>query len=97
MITQEDIEKYLRKSGDQFIYEDNIIANDHGFMSWKIAEDKLVLLNVYGNGKYWDNFSIELAKKLGLKGILTATRRSPKAFTRKFGYKITGHILEKEV
>ena len=97
MISQEDIEKYLEKSGDQFIYEDNLIENDHGFMSWKIAEDKLVLLNVYGNGKYWDEFSIALAKQLGLKGILTATRRSPKAFTRKFGYKITGHILEKEV
>jgi hypothetical protein len=97
VISQEDIEKYLKKSGDLFIYEDNLIENDQGFMSWKIAEDKLVLLNVYGNGKYWDTFSIELAKKLGLKSILTATRRSPKAFTRKFGYKITGYILEKEV
>jgi len=97
VITQEDIKKYLDKSGDSFIYEDNIVVNEHGFMSWNIKENKLVLLNVYGNGKYWDDFSITLAKKLGLKGILTATRRSPKAFTRKFGYKITGHILEKEV
>jgi len=97
VISKEDIKKYLKKSGDQFIYEDNIIVNEHGFLSWKIAEEKLVLLNVYGNGKYWDTFSIELAKKLGLKSILTATRRSPKAFTRKFGYNITGYILEKEV
>jgi len=97
MVSKEDIEKYLRKSGDQFIYEDNIVVNDHGFMSWKVQEEKLVLLNVYGNGKYWDEFSIALAKQLELKSILTATRRSPKAFTRKFGYKITGHILEKEV
>ena len=96
-MNEKDIQRYLEKSGDQFIYEDNIINNDQGFMSWKIAEEKLILLNVYGNGKYWDEFSIALAKKLGLKSILTATRRSPKAFTRKFGYKITGHILEKEV
>ena len=97
MVTEEDIKRYLDKSGDSFIYEDNIVVNEHGFMSWNIHEGKLVLLNVYGNGKYWDNFSIDLAKKLDLKTILIATRRSPKAFTKKFGYKITGHILEKEV
>ena len=51
MVTEEDIKKYLDKSGDSFIYEDNIVVNEHGFMSWNIHEGKLVLLNVYGNGK----------------------------------------------
>ena len=47
MVTEEDIKKYLDKSGDSFIYEDNIVVNEHGFMSWNIKENKLVLLNVY--------------------------------------------------
>ena len=96
-MTKEDLEKYLSKSGDDKIYTDNLIENQHGFMSWKVHGTDLVLLNVYGDGKYWDVFSIELAKKLGLKKILIATKRSPRAYTKKFGYQVTGYLMEKEV
>jgi outer membrane protein assembly factor BamB len=98
MVSKEDIEKYLRKSGDQFIYEDNIVVNDHGFMSWMIDTDgSFVALNVYGDGEYWDSFIMQLAEKLGCTKARFATRRNPKAFERKFGYKIAGYIMEKEV
>ena len=96
-MNKEDLEKYLSKSGDDGIYTDNLIENSHGFMSWKVSDQGLVLLNVYGDGKYWDEFSIELAKKLNLKKIITATRRSPRAYQKKYGYKLTGFVLEKEV
>jgi hypothetical protein len=98
MVSKEDIEKYLKKSGDQFIYEDNIVVNDHGFLSWMIdSEGAFFGLNVYGDGKYWDDFSIALAKQLGCKKIKFSTRRNPKVWEKKFGYNIAGYIMEKEV
>jgi len=96
-MTNEDLEKYLNKSKDEYIYQDNLIENSHGFMSWTVKDNRLVLLNVYGDGKYWDEFSIELAKKLNLKKILIATWRSPRAYKKKYGYEVTGFIMEKEV
>jgi len=98
VISQEDIKKYLKKSGDQFIYEDNIIVNEHGFMSWMLDTDgAFVALNVYGDGDYWDSFIMQLAEKLGCTKARFATRRNPKTFEKKFGYKIAGYIMEKEV
>lgn len=96
-MNKEDLEKYLSKSGDDYVYPDNLIENKNGFMSWTVKNGKLILLNVYGNGKYWDEFSKELAKGLGLTSILIATRRSPKAYQKKYGYKLTGYLMEKEV
>jgi len=94
----EDIKQYLKKSGDTSINPANLIENSHGFMSWRINKpDTFVLINVYGDGNYWDRFMVELAKQLGLKKIVAATRRSPKAAMKKYGYKQVGYILEKEV
>lgn len=97
MISETDINKYLEKSGDDSVDTENLIENEKGFMSWGVNLDSLILSSVYGDGKYWDKFSIELAKQLGLKKIVIATRRSPKAYQRKYGYKLTGYLLEKEV
>jgi len=93
-----DVEQYLKKSGDTKITPSNLIENDHGFMTWRVTDpDTFVLINVYGDGDYWDKFMVELTKKLGLKKIVAATRRSPKAAMKKYGYKQVGYILEKEV
>lgn len=66
-------------------------------MSWSVHGDKLVAHQVYGDGVYWDTYLNTLAQKLGLTKIMMATKRNPKAFERKFGFKLTGYILEKEV
>lgn len=96
-MTPEQVHDYLKRSGDATLCTDNLIENEHGFLTWKIHEDKLVAVQVYGDGKYWDAFLNELAKLIGLNKIMMATKRNPKTFERKFGYKVTGHILEKEV
>lgn len=97
-MTEEDIKRYLEKSGDSTIDMENIVVNDHGFMSWVIDhEGDFFGINVYGDGKYWDDFSIALAKQLGCKKIKFATRRNPKVWEKKFGYNIAGYIMEKEV
>jgi len=95
----DDINYYKQKSKDTKIYFNNFIENEYGFASWDInwEEQSLVLINVYGDGKYWDMFFTGLAKRLGLKKIVFGTKRSPKAFERKYKYKLVGYIMEKEV
>jgi len=93
-----DLQRYLEKSGDTELSEGtNLIENDKGFMTWRIHKDSFVGVNIYGDGHYWDAFANELAKHLGLKKLMFATKRSPKVFEKNYGYKITGYILEKEV
>jgi len=97
LMKQEDLQDYLKRSGDTKITERNLIENEHGFMTWAADEDTLIPINVYGDGKYWDNFLVILAKELGLKKIQFGTERNYKAYERRFGYKLKGYILEKEV
>ena len=96
---KDKIEHYKKKAKDDKIYFNNFIENKYGFASWEIdwEEKALVPLNVYGDGKYWDMFFTGLAKRLGLKKIVFGTKRSPKAFERKYKYKLVGYIMEKEV
>lgn len=93
-----DLQRYLKKSGDSYIHEDNLIENEHGFLSWCLDEDgSLVGLNVYGDGDYWDKFLESLAIQIGAKRIRFASRRNPKVWDKKFNYKVAGYIMEKEV
>lgn len=96
-MTEEDIERYLQKSKDTFIATDNLIENEHGFMSWTTWEDYLVAIQVYGDGDYWNEYLNSLAKELGYKKIMIATKRNYKGFEKKFGFKLTGYVLERRV
>ena len=89
--------RFKEKANSELDYT-NLIENEHGFMSWKIDGDKFVCINVYGDGEYWDKYMNELAKQLGCKTILGGTtRKSYKAFVKKYNFKLVGYIFEKEV
>lgn len=94
---QNKLQDYLNRSGDNEIINQNLIENEHGFMTWTADKESVIALNVYGDGKYWDNVLVNLAKELGLNKIIFGTQRNFKAYERKFGYKLKGYILEKEV
>jgi hypothetical protein len=94
---KEIIEDYLKRSGDTQIFTQNLIENEHGFASFQITEEALVILNVYGDGKYWDDQLCQIANELGLAKVRFATRRNPKPFERKFNYKTIGYVMEKEI
>lgn len=96
-MTPEQKAHYLHKSGDEEIITTNLIENEHGFASFARQGEKLIIYNVYGDGPYWDRFFVALARRNGCKKLVIGTRRSPKAYERKFGYTVIGHILEKEV
>lgn len=91
------LEAYCLKAKDTGIVESNLIENEHGFMTWAKQGDTFVALNVYGNGDYWNNYMNQLAKDLGLSKIMVTTKRSPKAFVRKYNFNLSGYILEKGV
>lgn len=96
-IPKEWLIDYFNKSGDDTLILTNLIATDFGFASFDIKGDELILYQVYGNGDLWDRYFVELAKRLNLKKIKFGTKRNYKGFERKFGYKLVGYILEKEV
>lgn len=98
-IPKEWLFEYFKKSGDDYLYLDNLIVTDKGFASFEINEEEnaIVLLQVYGDGKFWDEFFTDLAKKLNKNKIIIGTKRNPRGFCRKFGFNLVGFILEKEV
>jgi len=97
MIPENQIRRYIKKSGDQFISEGNIESNEHGFCVWGINGEKLVLINVFWDGVYWDEWSVSKARELKMKSIFIATKRSHKAYTKKYNYNVVGYVLEKGV
>lgn len=97
MISQADIEDYLNKSGDEYLSGDHVIENEHGFLTYSVTPDCLFIINCYGDGEYWDKVANDLAKEAGKDVVRFGTRRNPKTFERKYGYKTVGYILEKEV
>jgi hypothetical protein len=97
-VNERILKRYLKKSKDTEVIESNLIENEHGFMTWVIdPPSTFVAINVYGDGEYWDRYMNSLAKELGLSKILIATKRSPKAFQKKYKYNLIGYIMEKGV
>lgn len=89
--------KYFEKSKDENLLCENLVVNEHGFMSYLINDDRFVVVNVYGDGQYWLDESNRLAKENNCTKIFIGTRRKPDAFIRKYKFKLSGYLLEKEV
>jgi hypothetical protein len=97
-MSDEDIERYKRKSGDskiggKFAVEDSL----HGFATFDLRSDCIVLHCIYGDGRYWVEYFMKMAKDRGLPFLRAATRRNPKAIQRRLGFRVVGYVMEKEV
>lgn len=68
-----------------------------GFFTTKCMKDALFIPSAAGDGKELDEQICALAKRLGYTKVRFETRRNPRAWERKFGYKVTGYVMEKEV
>jgi len=66
-------------------------------MSYAVDGNRLVIIQCYGDGKYWDNMATELAIKNKVDKIMFITKRNPQAFERKYGYKVIGYAMERGV
>lgn len=91
-------EDYLKRSGDDDLSNDGpMIRNEHGFMIWSVNGTEFHILQCYGDGKYWDDISTNMARTMGLKKVVFTTRRNPETYKRRFGFRLHGYIMSKEV
>ena len=91
------LEDYFSKSGDTELYTKNIEQdNKKGFCSWEIKGRSLVLLQVYGDGAYWNDWAENKAKKEHLQEIIFGTLIDPAIF-KKYGFTVTGHIMARKI
>ena len=88
---------YFNRSGDTELGVGWMEENEHGFCVWRTQDEKLILVNVYGDGTYWNKWATDKAKELECDAIRFETKRSPEAFERKYDCKVVGYILERKV
>jgi len=89
---------YFERSGDTEICgKGPLIQNEHGFMVWSVTNEAVIAWQVYGDAGYWDQCLQDLARTFRLPKIQFMTRRSPKAWARKLGYKQIAVVMEKGV
>lgn len=88
---------YFNRSGDTELGTGWSEENEHGFCIWrKQGEDTLVLVNVYGDGAYWNGWADRKAEELQCDNILFVTKRNPAGFVRKYKFEVTGYVLERK-
>lgn len=101
MIPEEWVKEYLKKSGDEKLPDGKLEILPYGFLIWGLNQSgDFVIVAVYavnGYGKAMYSFINSLAKKYGCKKLVFATQRRPEPFIRKYGFRLKGYILEKEV
>ena len=91
---------YEKKLGHKFCPFPNSnfeFDEEKGFCFWEQDGETLMIGDTCGDGRYFFNLLNTKAKELGCTRLKFGTYRKPNAFTRKYGFKITGYILEKEV
>ncbi len=91
------IEDYCKKSGDNGLSEGTLEENEHGFCVWRKDGNTLILINVYGDGKYWNKWAEIKAKSLNMNKIFFATKRKPDGFIKNHGFDVVGYILQRSV
>jgi len=97
-MNEEWVKDYLARSGDDEIATDcNLVENENGFIVWNRYKDQFVIINCYGNGRYWDEWSNNKAKEIGCTTVFASTKRNPAPYLRKYGGKLVGYLMEREV
>lgn len=100
----EFIKHYENKAMQKFGTKpgDIVIKSSKGLFTYQVDSPCLLIKAVCGDGVYWEEFSTQLAKALGLKQKIFVTKRSPRAWARKYGYSFIryyhdGVMMGKEV
>lgn len=97
---------YINRSGDSMKDLELLLDRDitviklpkhRSWYSYYVQAGKLVIFTAYGNGKLILAHAKEEAKIKEASKIVFSTRRNPKAFERKFGFKQIGTVMELEI
>jgi hypothetical protein len=70
---------------------------EKGFITFLTHDDILELHHLCGDGKFWQNELVKIMKYAGLEKLRAFTRRSPKAWARKYGGHIRGWYMEADL
>ena len=97
MIPQNWLKDYYERADEENHSTENLTVNEYGFCSWIIQEDAVLIIDCYGDGKYWQSKMEEIARENGLTKTRAATKRNPMPYERKYGYKVIGFLMEKEL
>lgn len=88
---------FMRRTGDTTIDGTNYVENEHGFASYKVRDDSILIIQAYGDGRYWEQFFRQKAKEHKVSRCVFYTRRNPKAFARKYGAEVVQTLMKVEV
>lgn len=96
-----DLIKYLEKSGDSGIRRnpDNVVVRrEQGFCVYRVVGRRFIIVALYSkDGTFWNDFTNGMAKQMNCDTIFFTTQRDPKAFIRRYGFKIAGYVMTREV
>ena len=76
--------------GERFLF-----SPDKGMLGYILPDDdSLFVGHMIGDGFHWAEIARNLMHRSGRKRVRMQTSRNPKAFLRRFGGRITAHVLE---
>jgi len=91
------VERFFEKSGDSMLYDTTYRhVMEDGFATWNIIDGAIVVVQAMGDGPFWFDFFTKMGRDLGMN-IRFSTTRNPRAWSRKYGAKVIGHVMEIEV
>ena len=88
---------YLAITGKQQLDYEIMYIEGKGFITYMITGTTMVIPDLYGDGKFWLDKALEIARSKGCTKLRGGTTRNPKAYNKMFGTKIIGYVLEREV
>ncbi len=98
MISEKDLELYLKKSKDNRVFFDDGITIYKGrdFVTFKKVDNNFVVIHLYSihNFQWWYEFLKKIAIGLNCKYFMFATKRNPKAFAKLTNSKIDCYVLK---
>jgi hypothetical protein len=86
------VQAFEAKAGERFLLPPGFkmwTGPDNSFITYKIDGDTFLIGQAIGDGERWRHFAYAIAREHGCKYIKTQTLRSPRAFCRKWGAKVT--------
>lgn len=105
MTLKQWIEFYKKKSGEEVEIKPHatfLFDESKGFMQYSFSQvkgEKVLLIDeVCGDGKYWENEALRIAKENECKKLITTTSRNLKAYQKRFPKtKLMAYVLIEEV
>jgi len=89
-----DIDEYLRRSGDQRVFDWPTVESPYGWFNWIEQDGAMIVGNAMGDVRALMDIARGMARERGLSPIRFGVRRGARAYQRLFNARIAGQIIE---